>query len=67
MVDNSFHTHPPIVPFSNYLTGADSLELMPQTIKGEGINLESAHILNKADTNLEMNQKSPATQASHIL
>ena len=57
IVDNSFHSHPPIVPFSNYLTGADSLELMPQTIKGEGINLESAPILDKADTNLEMNQK----------
>ena len=65
IVDNSFHTHPPIVPFSNYLTGADSLELMPQTIKGEGINLESAPILDKADTNLEM-KKSAATQVRRL-
>ena len=40
---------------------------MPQTIKGEGINLESAPILDKADTNLEKSLPRPKPDVSHFI
>ena len=39
---------------------------MPQTIKGEGINLESAPVLDKADTNLEKSLPRPKPDVSHF-